>query len=153
MGCVSHRLVVRSEDDDRPPVRLRDQDVQNPVAGGGVELGTGLVGEQHLGPADDRSGHGGALLLPAGQLLDEVVADVFEADPLEGLRGTVTDLVPRESSGLQDELDVLLGGQQRHQPVPLQDEAPALPEVAPLGRHDLLAPADHAGLSQVRGRR
>ena len=96
VSATARSCVAR--DDDCPAGGLRGQDVQHPVAGGRVQLGTGLVRQQDLGPTDDRPGHG-------------------------------------------DPLSYLVEGEA----LSLQDDAPALPQVAPLRRDDLVAPADRAG--------
>ena len=56
---------------------------QHLLAGAGVEVAGGLVGEDDVGPAGEGAGHGDALLLAAGELARPVVQPVAQADDVD----------------------------------------------------------------------
>ena len=60
------------------------EDLQDRLAGGGVEVAGRFVGHQDRRPADERARDGGALLLAARQLARPVVQAVLEADEPTG---------------------------------------------------------------------
>ena len=59
--------VVRGQEHGRPPALKLVHDVPDLPPRLRVEAGRGLVEEQQLRVADQRAGHGQALLLPAGE--------------------------------------------------------------------------------------
>src|SRR5690606_10274724 len=80
-------VVVGDHDDGHAlAVQLLD-DLEDGLAGGGVEVAGGLVGEEDDGAGDEGAGDGGALLLAAGELAGAVAEAVVEADEGEGLDG------------------------------------------------------------------
>ena len=94
-------------------------------AGAGVEVAGGLVGEDDLGPAGERPGHGDPLLLAAGELARAVLQAVAEADGVD-------DVVEPRAVGLaageaHRQRDVLDGGERRHEVERLEHEADAVP--------------------------
>ena len=88
--AVGHRhrllLVVRHVDEGRADVAvdLRELDLQ-PLAELQVERAERLVEQQHRGPVDERPRHRDALLLAAGQLAGQPVAELLEPDEAERL--------------------------------------------------------------------
>ena len=56
------------------------------LAGGGVEIAGGLVGEEDGGLIYEGAGEGAALLLAAGELAGSMVVASAEADAVKGLR-------------------------------------------------------------------
>ena len=86
------------------PVGLHPQLADHQVAVGLVELAGGLVGEQHVGLQDERAGDGDALELAAGQLGDQPVGELVDADPGQRLgrpsRWPPTAATPRPRSAM-----------------------------------------------------
>src|SRR5882757_10544218 len=62
------------------------QEEKDLLAGGGVEIAGGLVGEEDGGLIYERAGEGAALLLAAGEFARSMVVAGAEADAVEGLR-------------------------------------------------------------------
>ena len=89
----------------------------------GVEIGQGLVEEQHLGLDDDGPGQRDALLLAPGDLVRELVLVTPQAHQLEHLRHPPLDVVPGHPLHLQPVGDVLEHRQVRKQGVVLEHEA------------------------------
>ncbi len=91
------------------------------VAGGGVEVTGGLVGQQQRRRMDQRAGDGHALHLAAGELMRQAVAQGVEFDPGEALA--------RDCAGVgvagkkQREFDIFEGRQGVKQLERLEDEA------------------------------
>ena len=80
--------VVGDEEDGDALVAVEAlQEVHDFVAGFGVEVAGGFVGEDEFGLVNESAGDGDALLLAAGELVGFVVAAVVEADEVEGLGG------------------------------------------------------------------
>ena len=57
--------------------------LHQPALKTGIQAGRRLVEQQQLGAADQLEGHRGALSLPAREVADPPLADVFEADLVE----------------------------------------------------------------------
>ena len=114
------------------------------AAAAGVEVAGRLVGEDDLGPAGQRPGHGDPLLLAARQLGRAVLQPVAEADggddPVEPAPvGLPAGQVEREG-------DVLGRRQRRQQVVGLEDEADA---VAPQPGERLLGQRPEVDVAHV----
>ena len=114
--------VVGGEHDRRAPVGLGPQQVQHALAVLGVELAGDLVGQQHVAAQGEAAGQRGALLLAAGELLDQLVGLVGQAQPVQRLDGTAAGLRRLDAAGDQRDLDVLAGGQDRGEPVVLRHQ-------------------------------
>ena len=102
-------------------VRRSAQEREHLGGGGRVEVAGRLVGEHHRRLVDERPGDGDALLLAAGELrraVREAVADADGRDEL--LEPLEVRIEPGERERQQD---VLLGVQDRHEVVALEDEA------------------------------
>ena len=68
----------------RPPSSMvRRSSAEHGAAGARVERAGRLVGEEHVGLADERAGDRHALLLAAGELRRAVAGAVAESDALE----------------------------------------------------------------------
>src|SRR5690606_16111915 len=93
------------------------------VAVGGVEVARRLVGEDERRRGHDGAGDRDALLLPARELLREVVAAVRHADALEGRLRAELPLLGVEVEVEQRELDVLVDRQLVDEVEALEDEA------------------------------
>ena len=117
--------VVGGDQHDRAAVGLHPQLPDHHVAVGLVELAGRLVGEQHGGLDDEGAGHGDALELAAGELGDQPVGELVDADPGEGLHGLLGRLDGGHAPAAQGDGDVLGGGERGHQAVALQHEAGA----------------------------
>src|SRR5215472_1502789 len=89
-------------------------------------IGGELVGEEDVGLDDEGACDRDALLLTAGEFLDEVVGDATQADKVENVARLVTYLRASEPAcrdvWLNRDLDVLRGGEQAGQAVALQHE-------------------------------
>ena len=87
---VGHRqglLLVVGDHDGREPellLQLADLDAHL-LAQLGIEIGERLVEQQHVRPEDERAGQRHALLLAAGQLPRQALAQMLEADQPQGL--------------------------------------------------------------------
>ena len=75
--------VVRGEDDRGAPARFRPQQLQHPLTIGGVQLAGHLVGQQDVTVQGESAGDGRALLLPAGELVDQLAGLPGEAERLQ----------------------------------------------------------------------
>ena len=73
----------------------------------GVEIGQGLIEQQHIGPEHQRTGQRHALLLAAGQLSRQPVAEMIEPHQAQGLRDLRRHLRLRHLAHLEAERDVL----------------------------------------------
>src|SRR5690606_14043299 len=62
---VEQRQFVRREDDGGPQLVELGEEPHQPERQLGIDIAGRLVREQNVGPADDRAGNGGALLLAA----------------------------------------------------------------------------------------
>ena len=77
-------------DDDQGDGMFRgkiEKDFHNFAAIFGIEIASGLVGEEHFGFVHDGSGDGDALLLATGKFGGEVLGAVGQADALECVHG------------------------------------------------------------------
>ena len=104
VALLGHRRVVGGEQDHGAPVGLHPQLADHQVTVGLVELARRLVGEQHVGPHDERPGDGHALELATGQLGDQPVGELVDADPGQRLgrpsRSPPTAATPRPRSAM-----------------------------------------------------
>ena len=75
------------------------------LAGGGVEIAGGLVGEEDGGLIYEGAGEGAALLLAAGEFAGSVVVAGAEADAVEGLRDAMAALGAVDFGEAEGELD------------------------------------------------
>ena len=133
----------------RPPSSIvLAQEREHGAAGAGVERAGRLVGEDHVGLADERAGDRHALLLAARQLRRAVAGAVAEADALErvahGRAGQPPAGEPRRQR------DVLLGGQRAEQVERLEDEPDPL---AAQPRERLLAEPGELEVAEADARR
>ncbi len=97
------------------------EEVEDEVAGGGVEIADGLVGEQEFGFVDESAGDGDALNLTAGELVGHAVGIVSEFDPGEGFEGGFSGV---GGAGEQEgEFDVFGDGEGGEELEILEDEA------------------------------
>ena len=138
--------VVRRHDDGRTRGRPGPQQAQHHLAVGVVELGGGLVGEQHRALEGEPAGHRDALLLAAGELLDEVLVHLGQAEGGERGGGPPRGPARVGPPGEQREQHVLVGGEHRREPVALRDERDA-------GRDRRLEPVDLVGRRRAPGPR
>src|SRR6185437_5367717 len=77
---------------------------QDDLAGDGILLGGGLVGDEQFGTGRQGAGDGDALLLPAGQFVHQAARVVGEAEPGEGFRGGGDPLGGPGPGGAQHDL-------------------------------------------------
>ena len=89
----------------------------------GVEIGQRLVEQQHVGPEHQRTGQRHALLLAAGQLPRQPVAEMIEPHQAQGLGDLRRHLGLRYLAHLEAEGDVLGHRHVRKQRVALEHEA------------------------------
>jgi hypothetical protein len=118
--------VVGGDDDDASAAGDAEDELERLLFGRVVEFGGELVGEQDVGFGDEGARDGDALLLAAGQFLDEVVSVATEPDTLEHAGRIATYVGAGEPAGgearLECDFDVFRGGEQVSQTVGLQDE-------------------------------
>ena len=91
------RLVGDEDDGVAAPVQLVEEP-DDLLAGGGVEVAGGLVGEEERGLAHERAGDGDALALAAGELVRLVVHAVREPDRRERRLGRLAPLAARQAA-------------------------------------------------------
>ncbi len=63
------------------------QEIEYEVAGGGVEIAGGFVGEKEARVVDEGTGDGDALLLTAGELVRKTVGEIVEFNPAKTFGG------------------------------------------------------------------
>jgi hypothetical protein len=114
---------VGRHDDHGTAVRLGAQQVEHAAPVRMIELGGGLVGEEDRRLGGEATRHGDALLLPAGQLLDEVVTGLCQADVGQRGGGSDGDLSGANPGGQERKGDILTSGEHPREPVALRDEA------------------------------
>ena len=123
--AVGHRggvRVVRDHHDGLAEVVDRvPQQAQDLVGRLGVQVAGRLVGEHHRRAVDQRTRHGDALLLAAGQLGRAVRQAIAEPDG--GDQRVVPLLVGLLAGQRERQDDVLLGGEDRYEVEGLEDEA------------------------------
>ena len=158
---AGHRLgeaEVVGDDDDGGAVLLVDleEEVVHRVAGLGVEVAGGLVGEEELGREDQGAGEGDALLLAAGELAGAVGDAVAQGDLVEQGAGGALHLAAALALDEAGHHHVLEGVELGEQVVELEDEAdgpvadrrqPGAGEAGEL----VVAEADGAARGQVEG--
>src|SRR5688572_24644962 len=93
------------------------------VAGLGVEVPGGLVGEDDRRPVDQGAGDGDTLALAARQLVGAVLHAVGQADDGEGLGGAILAFARAEPGIDERQLDVVERVGARQQVEGLEDEA------------------------------
>ena len=110
-------------DDDQGDGMFRgeiEKDFHNFAAIFGIEIASGLVGEEHFGFVHDGSGDGDALLFATGKFGGEVLGAVGQADALECVHGGSGGIAPGD--GTRDG-DVFQGGEFGQQVVILEHVA------------------------------
>src|SRR4051812_30412593 len=83
IAALSDLGVVRGEDQRPVSVRHFEEPVEHQLPGDLVLLCRRLVGDEQLGAQRERTGDGDALLLPTGELLDQLVLVTAESDGVE----------------------------------------------------------------------
>src|SRR6185312_13168666 len=108
-----------------------------------VERAQRLVEEQDIGIEDEGAREGDALLLAAGKLRRQAIAEPAELDEVESVVDALGGLAPAAAADLQGKPDILAHRHVREQGITLEDHA----EIALLRRQvgdDALAHADVA---------
>src|SRR3984957_7720107 len=93
----------------------------------GVEIGQGLIEQQHIGPEHQRAGQRHALLLAAGQLARQPVAELLEPHQAQDFRDLRRHLRLRHLAHFEAEGDVLGHRHVRKQRVALEYESGIAP--------------------------
>ena len=97
---------------------------ENVVAGAGVEVAGGLVGQDDRRVDRQRARNGDALPLAARQLLGQMVRRAAPSwTSVSSSRGALVHLAARPAAQVQRQADVLETGQRRQQVEELKDEA------------------------------
>ena len=89
----------------------------------GIEVGQRLVEQQHVGAEDERTRQRHPLLLAAGELARQPLAQMLEADEPQGLGDAAGHLRGLDLAHLQPEGDVLRHRQMREERVALKHQA------------------------------
>ena len=75
---------MRGHDDtDGKLGRGAAQEIENEIAGGGIEIAGGFIGKEQPGTVDESARDGDALLLAARKLMGEALREVLQLDPTE----------------------------------------------------------------------
>ena len=148
---VAHRerllLVVGHVDEGDADLLLDALELDlEPFAQLEVEGAERLVEEQEVGPVDQRTGQGHALLLAAGELVRLASLVAGEMDELEHLPGAAGDLVLGHVPALEPEGDVLADVEVGEEGVVLEDHV----DRALVGR--IVGHVDRAQLDAAAGR-
>jgi hypothetical protein len=171
LGMLGDVFFVGDHDDGLAGVVEPAQHVHDLLAGGGVEVAGGLVGEDDVRVVDQRSGDRHPLLLTAGELIGPVVQPVGEPDHPGHVDRPLLVLLREFAAPLvgQGELDVLGDGVLLDQVVRLEDEAdvsapdlrelvvvelgditPAVEVVAAAGTVEATEQVEHGALARAR---
>ena len=114
--------VVSDVDGRKSVTRMKiGEEINDAIAGGGIEVAGGLVGEEEAGAGDEGAGEGDALLLAAGEFAGAMGEAMGESDFVEGGGGAgqrVAFAADEERHG-----DVLLSGELGEERLNLPDEA------------------------------
>src|SRR3954452_24536767 len=121
VAAIGDLRVVGGEHQRAVTVWDLEQPGEHELTGGLVLLRGRLVGNQDLRAQGQRPSYGHPLLLPAGELLDELVLMPRESHGVERLRRGVADLLDRPARRAQGSLDVLRRRQQGDQSIALED--------------------------------
>src|SRR5262249_8228350 len=125
---VANRRVV-GHDHEALPLVLGEaaEEAEDLRSHRGVEVGGGLVGEDHPGRSRERARDGDALLLAAGEVARQEALAVAEADALEHAVRFQVRSPAALALHVERVLDVLEGGERGEEVVLLEDEADRLP--------------------------
>ena len=111
------------------------QEGENVGAVGGIEVAGGFVGENQVGPVDQRAGDGDALLFAAGELGGQGGGAMGEADAVEEAMDAGALFGRGNADELERQRDVFLGGERGQQVEKLEHRADVpTPEVGELIR-------------------
>jgi hypothetical protein len=122
-------VVVR--DDDKAIIAFlmqAQEQVDNLVAGGDIEIAGGFIGKEKCGIIPKRTGDGDALLLAARKFRGPVMQAATKTDLVEQMRGVIWVTASRES---RREFDIFQCGKFREKMIGLKDEADG--EITPRG--------------------
>ncbi len=111
---------MTGEEDGRPPLRFRADDVSHLLGPAGVETRRGFVEDEQVGVAHERHPEGEALAHPLGVAAGAPVGVAFEADPFED--GVGVRLL-EDAFRSHGELDVFAPGEAVVDVVPLREHA------------------------------
>ena len=130
----------------------------------GIEIGQGLVEQEHLGLAHDGAADGDALALAAGKLAGLALEQMLHLEDAGGLADLPVADIPGRTGELQPEPDIVVNAHMRIERVVLEHHGDApvarLDMVAQhladpqFARRNLLEARDHAqkrGLAAARG--
>ncbi len=132
-GAGGHVRVVGDDDDgDALAVQLLEQ-IEDLLAGVGVQRAGRLVGQDDIRPVDQGAGDGDALLLAAGEFVGAVVGAVAQADALQRRAGAAQALLAGQPGVHQRQGDLFDSRGARQQVELLEDEADAAAADARLG--------------------
>ena len=123
--------VVGRHHDRRPGAVDAVEQRHDPLAGRGIEVAGGLVGEDDQGAVHEGTRDRDPLLLASRQLMRQPIALLAEADQLQDLRHLRPDHVTRPADDFEGKGHVLENGLVREQAEVLEHAA----EVAPQVRH------------------
>ena len=145
--------VVMGDDDETVAVFLvkMEQQVDDLVAGGGIEIARGFVGEEKRGIVPQGACDGHPLLFASGEFRRAVVESRAEADLFQEMRALGGIAVPGETRG---KFDIFERGKFREKMVGLKNEtdrliAPSRELAARPGVDRFALPTDFAGVGAL----
>src|SRR5438445_10062006 len=115
--------LVRDEGDGPALLTEGAEQFQDHFAGVRGEVAGGFVGENDFTMIDQRTGDGGALLLPAGKLHGTVPGTIFHFHHFERLQSALAPLAGRQAAVNHRQLDVLQDVELGQEIEELKDEA------------------------------
>src|SRR5712672_572026 len=122
--AFGERALVGDHDDGHAEGVLNfAEEEEDLLAGGGVEISGGLVGEEDGGLIYEGAGQCAALLLAAGEFAGSMVVAGAEADAVEGLRYAMATLGAVDFGEAERKLDVFREGHSREEIEGLEDHA------------------------------
>jgi len=122
---------VRDHDDGHAKLRLQfAEKIEDRFTGGGIEIASGLVGEENFRAIDESAGDGNALLLATGKFRWAVAEAMCQANALERFMDARGTLGAIDFGEAERKLDVFLEGHAREKVEGLEDHADGVAAVA-----------------------
>ena len=124
---LGHLQVVGDQNDGVAFSAQLIEQIHHLGAAATVERARGFIRQDHLAAVHQRPGDADPLLLPAGELGGSVAHPVAQSEPREQRLGADTPRAAGHARIDSRNLDIIKGGQVRHQVIALEDEAEMFP--------------------------